>query len=181
MGIEIRVYFDACCFIDLAKNHLKLQLDPNREPHVFFCRKFLDAARSKECVVLTSSLTITECTHIKDKSQLESKQRIKSDEVKRLFHGMIMSGKSGVIPAQPTPLIVEKARDIVWEHGANLKSLDALHIATALQLKCTHFVTTDNLGEGNIRIINSLGLSVCPADKIAYLLPDHHKQLKFGT
>lgn len=181
MNIEIRVYFDTCCFIDLAKTHLKLQLDANREPHVFFCRKFLDAARSKECVVLTSSLTLTECTHVKDKSQPEAKQIIKSDEVKRLFQGMIMSGKSGVIPVQPTPLIVEKARDLVWEHRANLRSLDALHIATALHQKCTHFITTDNLGEENIRIINSLGLPVCTADKISYLLPDHHKQLGFGT
>lgn len=181
MGIEIKVYFDACCFIDLAKTALRLQTENDREPHIFFCRKLIDAARSKEAIVLTSSLTVTECTHVKDKSKPVSNQIIKTDEVKRLFQGMVLSGKSGVLPAQPTPLIVEKARDLVWEHGTTLKAMDALHVATALQHECSHFITTDNFGEDNIKIINSLGLAVCSADKISHLLPDHHKQLDLSA
>lgn len=181
MGIEIKVYFDACCFIDLAKTALDLQIEDGREPHIFFCKKLIDAARVKEAVVLTSSLTVTECTHIKDKSQADNVKIIKDNEVKRLFHGMLLSGKSGVLPAQPTPLIVEKARDLVWEYQTTLKAMDALHVATALQHKCTHFITTDNLGDENIKIINSLGLAVCSADKVSHLLPDHHKQLDLSA
>lgn len=180
MSIDIRVYFDACCFIDLAKTALKLQTENGRDSHIFFCRKFIDAARAKEAVVLTSSLSVTECTHVKDKSKPEVERIIKTDEVRRLFQGMIMSGKSGVLPAQPTPLIVEKARDLVWVHEMNLRAMDALHIATALQHKCTHFITTDNFGEANIKIINGLGLAICSADKISHLLPDHHRQLEIS-
>ena len=85
---------------------------------------------------------------------------------------MLISGKSGVIPAQPTPLIVEKARDLVWVYGATLKAMDALHVASAMHHKCNHFITTDNLGEENIKIINGFGLAICSADKISHLLPD---------
>lgn len=177
VAIEIRVYFDACCFIDLAKIALKFQTEDGREPHIFFLKKFIDAARAKEVTVLTSSLSVTECTHVKDKSKSEPERIIKTDEVKRLFQGLIMSGKSGVLPAQPTPIIVEKARDLVWVHGTSLRAMDALHVATALHHKCTHFITTDNLGEENIKVINGLGLAVCSADKIAHLLADHHKQM----
>lgn len=177
MSNDIKVYFDTCCFIDLAKTSLKLQTEENREPHIFYCKKLIDAARAKEATVLTSSLTMTECTYIKDKSKLEKSRVVKNDEVKRLFHGMLLSGKSGVLPAQPTPFIIEKARDIVWEHGATLKAMDSLHVATALQHKCTYFITTDNLGEDNIKIINGLGLSICSADKVSHLLPDKYRQL----
>lgn len=181
MGIDIRIYFDSCCFIDLAQYELKLQTDADREPHIFYCRKFIDAARSKEAIVLTSTLTVTECSSVKDISKPEHERKIKTDEVRRLFQGLLLSGKSGVLPAQPTPLIVEKARDLVWVEGATLKAMDALHIATALDHKCSHFVTTDNLGEDNLAIIRELGLAVCSADKIAHLLPDHHRQLSFGS
>lgn len=181
MGIEIRVYFDACCFIDLAQNALRINTDADREPHIFFAKKLIDAARAKEATVITSTLTTTECTCVKDKSKPESERIIKTDEVRRLFQGMLLSGKSGVLPAQPTPLIVEKARDLVWVNRATLKAMDALHVATALHHKCTHFITTDNLGEDNIKIINGLGLAVCSADKTAHLLPNHHKQLDLGS
>lgn len=181
MSIDIRVYLDACCFIDLAQHGLKLKADADREPHVFYCRKFIDAARAKEAIVLTSTLTITECSFVKDISKPEHERKIKTDEVRRLFQGLLLSGKSGVLPAQPTPLIVEKARDLVWVDGATLKAMDALHVATALHHKCSHFITTDNFGEESLAIIRGLGLAVCSADKIAHFLPDHHKQLHFGS
>lgn len=174
---DIRLYFDACCFIDLAKTELKLILEEGKEPHVYYAKKFIDAARAKELIVLTSTLTMTECTHVKDKSKPEGNNRIQTSEVKRLFQGMLMSGKSGVLPAQPVPFIVEKARDLTWEHGTTLKAMDALHVATAIHHKCSHFITTDNLGEDNIEIIRDFGVAVCSADTISHLLPDHHKQL----
>jgi len=42
------IYMDACCFIDLAKTALSVHTSPKREPHIFYCRKFLDAARAKD-------------------------------------------------------------------------------------------------------------------------------------
>ncbi|CAN4267472.1 PIN_MT3492-like domain containing protein [Methylophilaceae bacterium] len=177
MTIDIRVYFDSCCFIDLAKTSLNLHTESGRTDHIFYCKKLLDAARKKELVVLTSILTLSECTHVKDKSKFKTEQAIRTDEVKRLFHGMVMSGRSGVLPVQPTPLVVEKARDLVWTHGTSLKAMDAIHVATAIVNKCNYFLTTDNLGKENIEIINGLGLSVCSAGQISHLLPDHYKQM----
>lgn len=177
MSIKPRVYFDACCFIDLATSQLSLPVQAEREPHIFYCRKLLEAARSKDAYVFTSTLSVVECTHVKDMNKPENDRLVMTDEVKRLFRGMLMSAsdRSGVMPVQPTPRILEAARDLKWVHEAVLRPMDAIHAATALAMKCSHFITTDGLE--SVDILNRLNLAVCSADDIAHLLPDRYKQL----
>lgn len=178
MTINPRIYLDTCCFIDMVKYSIPIGLLGGREPHVFFCRKFLEAARASEATVFTSMLTVAECTSVRDESLPQERQTIISPEVKRLIEGMLLSGKSGVMPVQATPKIVKASRDLLWVHGATFKPMDALHIATALTMKCTHFLTTDSkLKPSNISIANQLGLSICTADAISHLLPSKYSQL----
>lgn len=169
---------DSCCFIDLAKNALSLPVLAKRDPHVFFCRKFLDAARANDVTVYTSTMTVIECVYVTDNGT-PGKQAIEDDGVKAIFRGMLLSGKSGVMPVIPTVRITDNARDLRWQDGITCKPIDRLHIATAIAMKCTHFFTSDDkLGSENIRNIANLGLTVCMADKAADLLPTHYRQFE---
>ena len=184
MTNEVRVYFDACCFIDMAQLSLNLGLESGRDDHAFFCKQFIDASRAKEAVVVTSTLTLAECIAVKDFSKMENdpSRKIVSDEIRRLFEMMILSGTSGVMPYQQTPATTRKAVELSFDHRLTLGAMDRLHIATALISKCTHLVTSDKYkNEENIRIINGLGLVVCTADTITHLLPDKYKQLSLSN
>ena len=170
------VYMDSCCFIDLAKTSLSVPTIATREPHIYYCRKFLDAARASDVILYTSTMTTIECVVITDSSKPGSPP-VEDDGVKALFRAMLMSTKSGVMPVIPTPLITETARDLRWNHDVTCKPMDALHIATALRMKCTHFFTTDSkLGRENIKKIADLGLVICSADLAVDLLPDQYRQ-----
>ena len=161
------VYFDACCFIDLAKTALRIPTVHDREKHIYFCRKLIEAARAKDATVYTSVLTIVECRYLQDSRQPNGV--ISDDErVRGLFKGMLQSGTSGVIPVATTPMIAEAARDLRWKLEITVKPMDALHIATAMHMRCTHFVTTDGkLGVENIKRIEALGLRICCADTLS--------------
>lgn len=181
MSGEPRLYVDACCFIDMVSHDLSIGVKPGRDSHIYYCRKFLDAAKGKEASVFTSTLTVAECIVIKDETDQSNHRPVLTDEVKRLFEGMLLSTKSGVMPVQPTPRIVKAARDLRWKHGATFKPMDSLHIATALEMKCGYFLTTDDrLKPENVEIAKSLGLAICTADSIAHLLPSKYRQLALG-
>jgi len=175
------IYMDACCFIDLAKSLLKVPVQKEREPHLFFCRKFIEASRKGDAVVYTSTITVVECVKADDASIGNvSNSAVDEERVKALFKGMLMSAKSGVLPVMPTIAIIEAARDLRWNHGITCKPMDALHIATARAMKCGHFITTDKrIGAENITKLAALGLAVCSADSIADLLPSEYRQLAF--
>lgn len=178
MSSEPRVYFDSCCFIDMAAHNLSIGVRTDRTSHVFYCRKFLEAARANDAYVFTSTLTVAECLVVKDESDPKGHRAVLTDEVKRLFEGMLLSAKSGVMPVQPTPRIVKSARDLRWEHAATFQPMDSLHIATAIDMKCGYFLTTDGkIKLENAAILKALGLVVCTADEIADRLPSKYRQL----
>jgi hypothetical protein len=41
MTDETRVYFDSCCFIDMAQLKLGLGLEDGRDSHALFCKNLL--------------------------------------------------------------------------------------------------------------------------------------------
>jgi predicted nucleic acid-binding protein len=94
----------------------------------------LEANKDGEIDVLTSVLTIAECTHAEGNSE---------PKIRELFTRLLMSGQY-VQLIQPTPFIAADARDLRWKHGLTLRGADGLHVASALELKATEFLTTDD-------------------------------------
>ena len=180
---EPKVYFDACCFIDMAQKAHGLTINPSRDAHIFALKAFLKAARAKDAVVFTSTLTMVECTCVTDLSQMEPNQKVYNSEVQRLFRGMLQSGTSGVTPVASTPSITEAARDLRWQHDIGVKAMDALHLATARKMGCTHFLTTDGrIGAETREKLAKLGLIVCTADAVASsILPSKYMQIELHT
>jgi len=172
------IYFDACCFIDLAKTKLTIPTLVEREKHIYFCRKILEASRAKEMGVYTSTITLAECVKLQDTSRPEGQQTIDDERVQKLFKGMLQSGV-GVMPVAATPSITEAARNLRWKHSITIKPMDAIHVATAVAMKCTHFVTTDaRFGAENVKRIAALGLIVCRADVLSLLVPSKYLQIE---
>lgn len=158
MAEKVKVYLDSCCFIDMAKESVGL-LPTSRTQDVWYCWKFLEANKDGEIDVLTSILTIAECTHAAGNSE---------SRVRDLFTRVLMSGQY-VKLVQPTPFIAADARDLRWQHGLSLKGADALHVASALSLKATDFLTTDTRIIGNQVGIGLLGLQVMTPSKTTCL------------
>src|SRR5947208_2192260 len=93
----------------------------------------LRASRDGKVEVLTSTLSIAECTHAGGNY---------SEDVRNLFRKVLTSGQY-VILIQDTILVAERARDLRWVHNVSFKGADSIHIASALDQNCGEFVTFD--------------------------------------
>ncbi len=164
MAERVKTYLDSCCFIDMAKQAIGL-LPTNRTQDVWYCWKLLEANRDGEIDVLTSVLTIAECTHADGNSD---------SKVRDLFTRVLMSGQF-VQLVQPTPFIAADARDLRWLHGLTLRGADALHVASGLFLKAAEFLTTDDKIIKNQAAIGVLGMQVRAPAKTA-CLPMRYRQ-----
>lgn len=128
------VYMDACCFIDAVKFDVNAKLESGRETDVWYAKKLLQAHRDKELLVYTSSLTIAEAVHV-GASPVPS-------EVQRALDALLCSGQY-VHLVQPTPFICMDARNLRWSDEINLRGADSVHLASALEMKCSEFLTVD--------------------------------------
>jgi predicted nucleic acid-binding protein len=164
MAERVKVYLDSCCFIDMAKQSIGL-LPTARNQDVWYCWKLLEANRDKEIDVITSVLTIAECTHAAGNTDTK---------VKDLFTRVLMSGQF-VQLVQPTPFIAADARDLRWQHGLTLRGADALHVASAIFLKASDFLTTDDKILNSKTAIGVLGLQVRAPAKTS-CLPVRYRQ-----
>ena len=167
MADRPRVYMDSCCFIDLAKQAIGL-LPSARNLDSWFTWKLLEAHKDREIDVLTSVLTIAECTHADGNSDAT---------VRDLFNRLLMSGQYCHL-VQPTPFIGSDARDLRWKHGISLRGPDALHVASALFIHSAEILTTDDKITKARTAIEKLGLSVLTPAKTA-CLPLRYRQEEF--
>ena len=163
-----RIYIDACPIIDLVKYRLQMQSTDDRQKDAWFTDRLIQAAKLQKVELFTSTLTIAECTHVQDQK--------KDKEAQPFFLGVLASGKSGFALVQPTVTIAEYARNLRWIHGLALKGADAIHVASALAMKCDEFITTDGKGLPNrADALAKLNLRVCrPSD--TNLLPPEFLQ-----
>lgn len=167
-----RVYIDSCCFIDMVKSAIGTVLS-EREKDVWTLKKLLEAHRDREVRVFTSTLTIAECTHAGEASL--------SDKVRSEFTRLLMSGQYLQL-VQMTPFMATDARDLRWTHGIKLGGADAVHVASALAMKCEEFLSCD----AKLTRIEAQGdkiqrLGLIPRRGAATLcLPEKYRQLGLG-
>lgn len=160
-----RIYFDACPIIDLVKHRLQMQSTDEGQKSAWFTDRLIQAAKLQRVDLFTSTLTIAECTHVKDQTR--------DKEAQPFFLGVLASGKSGFALVQPTVTIAESARNLRWIHGLALKGADAVHVASALAMKCDEFITTDIKGLLNrADALAKLNLRVCRPSDTRLLPPE---------
>jgi hypothetical protein len=164
MADRPRTYLDSCCFIDLAKQAVGL-LPSARTMDCWFTWKLLEAHKDREIDVLTSVLTIAECTHADGNSE---------QPVRELFQRLLMSGQYCHL-VQPTPFVGSDARDLRWKHGIALRGPDGLHVASALFMKAAEILTTDDKIARSKPAIEGLGLLVSNPAKTT-CLPLRYRQ-----
>jgi predicted nucleic acid-binding protein len=155
---------DSCCFIELALQSIGAH-EVDRENDLWFLKELLNAAYDEEIEVLTSTLSIAECASAKGNI---------SEDVKTLFKKFLTSGRY-VLLIQDSVLVAERARNLRWVHGLNFRGADAIHVASAMELKCDEFLTWDDRLHNNAVELNNLALSVrLPHDTAC--LPDRYRQ-----
>jgi hypothetical protein len=89
------VYLDSCCFIDMVKVAVGKTLTTDRENDVWFLKQLTQACRDGEVDVLTSIITIAECSHAGEGDT--------SPQVRVQFQSLLMSGQY-VKLVQPNPV-----------------------------------------------------------------------------
>jgi len=129
-----RVYFDSTVFVDVVKVDLGKAVDSDRSLDVWMAKRLMEAHRDRELQVLTSALTIAECTHGGDGDV--------SERAQFLISKLLTSGDY-VHLIQMSPFIATEARDLRWKSGINLRGADGVHAASALSERADEFITTD--------------------------------------
>ncbi len=120
----------------MAKTDLKVNLDDNRKRNVAYCKAFLEASREGEVEVLTSNIAVAECLHVGDENM--------DDDARRLFKGLLTSGKGGVVLIQNDHFVTLKARDLYSDDKIKIgRAADRIHLASAIERECEEFVTCD--------------------------------------
>ena len=168
-----RVYCDTTVFVDVVKFDLGKKLDSDRESDVWMAKRLMEAHRDKEVRVLTSVLTIAECSHGGDGDI--------SERAQFLIDKLLTSGDY-VHLIQTTPFLAAAGRNLRWQNGINLKGADAVHAASALSENCDELLTTNGRFDRlhvHREAFEQLGLRIVkPRD--SGCLPDKYRQLGLG-
>jgi predicted nucleic acid-binding protein len=165
------IYLDACPLIDMAERKDSTDQSDEAGACVWFCRQILRAARDGRVKVLTSFLSIAECTSIRaeDGSSIPSPP----DEIKRFYEMLLLSGKSGLELVSLTQAITIKARNLRWVSGINLRGADTIHVASAMQSRCDELWTRDGKIWKKRQQIAELGLRVIKPTETGLLPPEY--------
>ena len=156
------------------KTDIGKPLSTDKQHDVWFLKRLMEAHRDGEVFVCTSVLTIAECRHAGDDDLDEN--------IKSLFNRLLTSGQY-VRLVELTPFIAQDARDLRWVHGiSGLRGPDSIHIASAPELKCEEFLSSDARLERAGKQsgpLSRFGLNVKrPADTAC--LPPKYRQMELG-
>jgi hypothetical protein len=185
MSSKPKLYVDSCCFIEALKHRRGLPLstpDPVklaiRDEDCWYFRRLCDAARDGSIQLVTSMLSIAECTHLNEAGG-------PSKETRDLIVEFLSSG-AVVDLVEPDLFVSERARDLLWNDGILLSGADSLHVATALLEECREFLTLDRkikttqkLAAAMPALLN-LHLSVIRPSKTLFLPAEYRSDDLFG-
>jgi predicted nucleic acid-binding protein len=123
--------------------------------------------------LVTSFLTFAEAVAV---NQGESSV---PQDIQDRFRRLLTSGQYVSLLA-PTPKTGIIAQDLRWKHGIVLRGPDALHVAFALEGKCSEFLTTDAVLQKDkiaaaLPKLRNIGLSLISAGKTANLSDDYRQ------
>jgi PIN domain len=150
--------------LDAAKQAIGI-LPNARNSDVWHLWKLLEAHKEGDVVLFSSILSIAECTHAGGNMD---------DRVQNLFKRLLLSGEHLKL-VQPTPYIAADARDLRWKYNINLGGADGLHVSSAVDRKCSEFLTVDDRILKESSKIGQLGPNVVQPSK-TNLLPDKYRQ-----
>jgi len=118
-----RRYWDSNCFLGW------LQSEPDKAEQ---CKSVLEEADKGNVLIVTSALTLAEVIKLRGQEPiLADRQRAIVEFFKSDFIAVV----------NVTRFIAERARELVWINGIDPK--DAIHVATALDVKLLLFNTFD--------------------------------------
>lgn len=165
------IYLDSCCFIDLVKERVGV-LPADRNNDVWFVKKILEAHRAGHAVVHTSMVSVGECLGVEEGKPA-------TEHVKDAYRSLLTSGQF-VRLVNPTPKTARLMQDLRWVHNLSFRSVDSMHLASALEAGCIEFITTDaRLKKPKtvpaIPVMGTLGLRMITAPNTA-VLPDSYRQ-----
>lgn len=161
-----RVYLDSCCFIEFLKGERGLGLDhPDDEDMI---KRLLKASRDGAIECWTSMLSVAEVLGVEKDSDpdLALRHRIES---------LLLSGRDGVLTEGLSPNVVIGARDLYWNEGFRERAADRIHVATAIDLKCTEILSVDSRLEKRFKRSDVAGCALRAA-KDTKSLPDEYRQ-----
>lgn len=174
-----RVYIDSCYYIDVAKGRLSLTLDPGRDAHIPFVEKLLIAALNDDIEIWASTFVMAECLAVE-----KSDMNVPTD-VREMFSRILGAGNPVKMQAVDV-FIAERARDLRWVHHIKCGGgADSIHVATALELGCEEFIST-NVKRGPLNAdasakLATMGLRVIEAPQTSVLPAHYHTPLIDST
>jgi hypothetical protein len=129
---------------------------PERAEDILFLKQILRGSFEHEIDVYTSVLSVAECQAAYSPGM---DKKILNDAVKQLFRDVLTSGQY-VVLVQPTILIAERARNFFWAHALSFGGADAVHLASALEMRCDEYLTFDDKILKNAEALEKLGITV---------------------
>ena len=172
------IYIEACPLIDMAQEKADGVGGGEISMGVWICQQALRAARDKKLKMLTSFLSIAECTSINVDSggPIPTAPPSPPDEIKRFYEMLLLSGKSGIELVPISQAVAIRARNLRWVSDINLKGADTIHVASAMQMKCDEIWTRDGRIWKNRIKLAELGIKVVkPSESL--LLPAEYRQI----
>ena len=131
-----KLYIDACCLIEAIKGRVGHTITHPLE-EVDMIERILKAARGGDIELFTSILTAAEVLYT------DPDERPPPDDTKAMIERLILSGRDGIVPVSPTPAIARTARSLAWDEGIYHRSVDLIHVATALTVSAVEMLTID--------------------------------------
>jgi predicted nucleic acid-binding protein len=138
------------------------------------------AAEDGHLEVYTSSITLSECAHLKDNSDPSHLKVVMDEKAQEFFKNLLSSGTL-IKLVQDSIFVAEQARDLMWKHGIVLKGMDAIHVASALDAGCKEFLTWD-MDMGNQKTaqkiikLQELGMKVIQPCQSTLLPPQYSQE-----